>query len=99
MTADANRIEGFDLARALAIMGMVLVNFAAMMEIDVYPTRWLGPAVDFIYGRAATVFVMLAGVSLSLMADQWTDRNGSLGLNRYLMRRCVLLLITGVVLS
>ncbi len=99
MTARSHRIYGFDLARALAVMGMVVVNFAAMMEIDEYPTRWLGPAVDFIYGRAATVFVMLAGVSLSLMAEQWANRDGKVGLKSYMMKRCALLLVAGVVLS
>lgn len=96
---DRNRIEAFDLARALAVMGMVVVNFSAMMEIDVYPMEWMWSAVDFIYGRAATVFVMLAGVSLSLMAGRWADRGGTFGLKPYLMKRCILLLVAGTVLS
>ncbi len=87
------------MARAIAVMGMVLVNYAAMMEIDVYPMEWMWPAVDFIYGRAATVFVMLSGVSLSLLAGKWSNRAGSPGIKSYLMKRCVLLLLAGTVLS
>jgi uncharacterized membrane protein YeiB len=94
-----SRIEGFDLARAVALMGMVVVNFTAMMDIEVYPMEWIGAAVDFIFGRAATVFVMLAGASLSLMADNRANRVGAPGLKSYLIKRCILLLVAGMVLS
>ncbi|MGD9367765.1 MAG: heparan-alpha-glucosaminide N-acetyltransferase domain-containing protein [Desulfobacteraceae bacterium] len=99
MAIDLNRIEAFDLARALAVMGMVVVNYSAMMAIEVYPAEWIGPAVDFIYGRAATVFVMLSGASLSLMAGKWVNRDGAPRLKPYLMKRCVLLFLAGMVLS
>ncbi|MGD9008694.1 MAG: heparan-alpha-glucosaminide N-acetyltransferase domain-containing protein [Desulfobacteraceae bacterium] len=99
MALNRNRIEGFDLARAIALMGMVVVNFTAMMDIEVYPMEWIGAAVDFIFGRAATVFVMLAGASLSLVADNWASRVGALGLKSYLIKRCILLLVAGMVLS
>jgi uncharacterized membrane protein YeiB len=98
VAVDRRRIEGFDLARAIAVMGMVVVNFAALMEIEVYPVGWIGATVDFIYGRAATVFVILAGTSLSLMAGRWVNRDGAPGLRFYLMKRCALLLV-GTMLS
>ena len=96
---DANRIQGFDMARAIAILAMVVVNYAAMMEVSVYPAVWVYSVVDFLYGRAATLFVVLAGVSLSLMVR---SRRTSGVLNRiepYLMKRSVLLFITGIALS
>lgn len=99
MAVDRSRIEGFDMARAIAVMGMVVVNFSALMEIEVYPVGWIGVAVDFIYGRAATVFVILAGASLSLMADRWANRSDPPGLKSYLMKRGALLLLAGTVLS
>lgn len=99
MAFNRDRIEGFDLARAIAVMGMVVVNFDAMMQIEVYPMEWMGVAVNFIFGRAATVFVMLAGVSLSLMAGKRTNRIGEPGMKSYLIKRCILLLLMGTVLS
>jgi uncharacterized protein len=99
MASRSNRIDGFDLARALAVMGMVVVNFSAIMGITVYPSIWMGAAVDFIYGRAATLFVILAGVSLSLMSAKWEHQDGTPGQQTYLMKRCALLLVAGTVQS
>jgi uncharacterized membrane protein YeiB len=99
VAVDRRRIEGFDMARAIAVMGMVVVNFAALMEIEVYPVEWIGAAVDFIYGRAATVFVILAGASLSLMVGRWANREGAPGLRSYLMKRCAVMLLAGTMLS
>ncbi len=99
MPVVTNRIEGFDLARALAVMGMVVVNFASMMKVDEYPMIWLGTVVDFIYGRAATVFVILTGISLCLMAGKRKARDGGPQLKLYLLKRSLLLLVVGSLLS
>ena len=93
------RIHGFDVARALAIGAMVMVNFDVIIGEHAIPVKWIAVAIEFLYGRAAATFVMLAGVSLALMAN----RNGFTVIERplasYLMRRCALLLVTGLVLS
>ena len=62
------RISGYDLARALAVFGMVLVNFKVVMCMGdpALHATWLGRAVGMLDGRAAATFVVLAGVGISL---------------------------------
>ena len=66
------RIDGYDLARSLAIFGMVVVNFKTVMAIhssgleSEFGTDWLLFLTGLIEGRAAAVFVVLAGVGLTL---------------------------------
>jgi uncharacterized protein len=64
------RIIGFDLARALAIFGMVIVNFKIVMQAHASEDMvWL-KIVNIIDGRASALFVVLAGVGLSLLTRQ-----------------------------
>jgi uncharacterized membrane protein YeiB len=62
------RLEGIDLARALAIVGMVSVH--------VIPSA--GGAVPgpygLAYGRASTLFALVAGIGIALAARRRTDR-------------------------
>ena len=62
------RVEGFDIARSLAFFGMVLVNFWALMDMNVSCPEWLTFILSLIQGRAAATFVVLAGVGLSLLS-------------------------------
>ncbi|WP_293935482.1 DUF418 domain-containing protein [Iodobacter sp.] len=64
------RVLGFDLARALAIFGMVIVNFKIVMHANASENlAWL-KIVNIIDGRASALFVILAGVGLSLLTRQ-----------------------------
>ena len=67
--AARERIVGYDVARALAIFGMVLVHFVLVMSFDYVEEGWLGQIVGFLDGRAAATFVVLAGVGLTLRAQ------------------------------
>lgn len=60
------RLVGLDLARSLAIMGMVLVNFKVTMGAGESGPEWLHFAVALFDGRAAALFVVLAGIGASL---------------------------------
>src|SRR6478672_5627988 len=62
----APRIAGYDLARALAILGMVLVHFSLVMSFRRMNEGWLAHVIEFLDGRAAATFVVLAGVGLTL---------------------------------
>src|SRR5262245_47343399 len=62
-----NRIAGFDLARALAILGMIVAHFAIIMSGEAKEPAWLQALVDLLDGRAAALFVVLAGIGVSLM--------------------------------
>ncbi|MEE8599734.1 DUF418 domain-containing protein [Euzebya tangerina] len=62
--ATSRRITGIDMARALAILGMVMVHFGPFSApIDTVGTMLY----RFSYGRASVLFVMLAGVGISML--------------------------------
>ena len=86
----SHRVIGYDLARALAVLGMVVVNTTSIFEVSEFSPAWLEPAVDFLYGRAAVVFVMLAGVSVSLMARRHPAPADLRSLRRCLLKRSLL---------
>ena len=58
------RLEGIDLARFIAFVGMVLVNFRIILA----GAEAKGPIVTFLEGKAAALFVVLAGIGLGLAA-------------------------------
>ena len=62
--ARRDRILGIDIARALAILGMVMVHFG---PFDPDTTTTAGWIYRTSYGRASMLFVMLAGVGVSLL--------------------------------
>jgi len=64
-----SRIIGYDIARAFAIFGMVLVNFKLVMGADNGSSVLINFAHIF-EGRAAGLFVVLAGIGLSLMTQK-----------------------------
>lgn len=92
------RIQGFDLARAIALMAMVVVNYTSLMQIGVFSPLWVDRAVDFVFGRAAAVFVILSGISISLMFERSSVDEPLSGVRRYLMVRSLLMLLAGVIL-
>lgn len=59
------RLEGLDFARSLAILGMMLVNYSLVFNAG-EPT-WLAQVFTLFEGRAAAVFLTLAGIGISLM--------------------------------
>jgi uncharacterized protein len=94
----SHRVSGFDLARALAVLGMIVVNYTSMFEVSRFSPAWLEPVVDFLYGRAAVVFVMLAGLSISLVAGRCVSVAELRTLRRRLIERSLLLLVAGMTL-
>ena len=62
------RIGGLDIARALAIVGMVLVNFELAMGAERSGPPWLRTLAALFHGRSAALFVILAGIGASLGA-------------------------------
>lgn len=79
------RLQGLDIARFLAFCGMVLVNFR--IAAGVTPTGdWVSLFTNALEGRAAALFVVLAGISISL---------GNPG-RAVLLRRALFLLVIGM---
>ena len=81
------RIAGFDLARAFALLGMVCVNFRYLMDTDEYESIWLLRLSDWLDGRPAVTFVILAGIGLSgvlscVLSCEAFERSGKLAERR-----------------
>ena len=61
--ASSSRLIGLDIARYLAFIGMVIVNFNVAMSYGVENNEGI---INLLQGRAAATFVVLAGVGLGL---------------------------------
>ena len=99
------RIAGYDIARALAVFGMVLVNFTIAMgamgaeRAEGQGPSWLTGFVRLFEGRAAATFVVLAGVGVSLMSAAGrleSDRARLARARRTLLHRAALLFVVGL---
>jgi uncharacterized membrane protein YeiB len=92
------RIIGYDLARALAVIGMVVVNFKIVMGAGTTGPDWLVKLAGLLDGRAAATFVVLAGAGLSLLSGKGRTLN-DLDLlakdRRILLKRALFLFVVG----
>lgn len=62
---------GYDVARAIAVIGMVIVNYHNIFLVGrSRDPRWFTGLAFFLQGRAAAIFVMLAGVGITLMSHK-----------------------------
>ena len=61
------RIIGIDVARALAVIGMIIVNFKVVLGAKGH--LWVETIARVFDGKAAATFVVLAGVGLALMTN------------------------------
>lgn len=98
---DDRRIEGLDFARALAMLGMFIVNFGVITGSTTNGSTWLIAFQHLFEGRASAVFVMLAGIGTALMTRQARESKDPILLrqNRLtLWKRALLLFVIGIVL-
>lgn len=63
------RIIGLDFARAWAMFGMLIVNFMVITRAEGNGPPWLITFMSLFEGRASALFVILAGIGISLMAQ------------------------------
>lgn len=94
----SQRILGYDVARALAIFGMVFVNFKIALNAT-QGNAWLLQSVSLLEGRASALFVVLAGVGIALMTAKArvTHNNSALQQKRLsIIKRGLLLIIVGL---
>lgn len=95
------RIFGLDLARALAVIGMILVNYKLAMNAQAAGPDWLQTITGLFEGRASALFVILAGIGVSLMtakARASEDETLLQTTQRLLFRRAGFLFVTGMML-
>ncbi|WP_427181221.1 heparan-alpha-glucosaminide N-acetyltransferase domain-containing protein [Paenibacillus sp. TC-CSREp1] len=60
------RILGLDMARALAVIGMILVNYKLAMDPQAAEPGWIHATTGILEGRVSALFVILAGIGVSL---------------------------------
>ena len=70
MSAVERRLHGLDLARYLALAGMVLVNFRLAMAVPAEGQGWLAGFFHLLEGKASATFVTLAGLGLVLATQR-----------------------------
>ena len=73
---------------------MVVVNFRVVVAPADQTPRWIDVCVSSLEGRAAALFVMLAGIGLGLASD----RHG-IGFRRTLLKRAAFLMVIGLLNS
>lgn len=90
------RITGLDTARAVAILGMIATHIYPLLQADqsgsLSPT-WVGASLT---GVSSALFVVLAGVGLSLLTKNSTDVFAS---RMQLSLRAIVLIAIGLVLG
>ncbi|WDP90124.1 MAG: DUF1624 domain-containing protein [Desulfobacter sp.] len=97
------RILGHDLARGLAVVMMIFINFNAILPgADLITVSFSG-IIDLLERRAAVILVMVSGVGLSLMsrASNPDTAAGSLPvrLKKQIVSRSLFLVVLGYLLS
>ncbi|MCT4663691.1 MAG: DUF418 domain-containing protein [Flavobacteriales bacterium] len=93
----ANRIIGIDIARALAIFGMIVVNFK--MVLGSKGNGWEYHFSEFLSGKAAALFVVLAGTGLALMSNNAianNDLHKQEIIRKNIFKRALLLFLIGL---
>ncbi len=92
----AKRLIGIDVARALAVFGMVIVNFKVVFGNHNGPL--LNTFLSLLNGKAAATFVVLAGVGIALTFKRWIEENDIEKFNNKrlkIFRRAIVLFLIG----
>jgi uncharacterized protein len=92
------RVLGYDLARSIAMLGMIVVHFGLVMAADHTRPAWATGVLRLFDGRAAAIFMVLAGVGVSLRsrrAVESADPRAIERVRRTLINRGWFLLVVG----
>lgn len=96
-----HRIEGLDFARALAMFGMLVVNFTVVTGAQGNGAPALVWFTNLFEGRAAATFVTLAGIGISLMIRKallTSDQSMIQSARASLLKRSLFLFVLGMLL-
>jgi uncharacterized membrane protein YeiB len=91
------RIIGIDVARALAVIGMILVNFKVVFGDN--GQSWVKAFAGIFDGKAAATFVVLAGIGLALMTNSAIKNNDQVKLKVVrirILKRAIFLFFVGI---
>ena len=95
------RITGFDFARSLALLGMIIVNFTVVMDPKTGSNLFL-LVTPLLQGRASALFVVMAGIGVTLVSNKARFSNNKLLIARVrskLVRRALLLIGVGLLFT
>ena len=89
----SERLHAYDIARGLAFLGMVVVNYRILLSgLDPVGPDWLNGLTDAFTGRAAALFVVVAGAGISLMASRAKEKDAGLAAFRFTLCKRALFL-------
>ncbi|MFF2793814.1 DUF418 domain-containing protein [Lysinibacillus xylanilyticus] len=94
----SKRIEGLDFARALAMFGMLIVNFKIIMGAVGNGPEWLIWFTGLFEGRASATFVTLAGIGVALMTRKARNGGDLSTIKVKLWKRSAFLFVLGICL-
>nr|WP_319494721.1 heparan-alpha-glucosaminide N-acetyltransferase domain-containing protein [uncultured Desulfobacter sp.] len=89
------RIQGYDLARGVAILLMVLIDCKGFFCTNETAPEWLYAVFEYMDRRAAAALVIISGAGLTLMIG----RAGSIKGRNTLFKRSVFLMLCGMLVS
>lgn len=92
---EKKRIQGYDLARGVAIFAMVVIDFKGFFCIDETFPEWLYALIEYMDRRAAVALVMIAGASMTLMIG----RVGITKSRNTFFKRAAFLMFCGILIS
>ncbi len=87
------RLDGLDVARCVAFVGMVIVNFRIAMGAGEDGSGIIAMLAGALEGRAAALFVVLAGIGLGLATKPGLDHHRTVLTT---VRRALFLMIVGL---
>ena len=90
-----SRIAGLDVARGLAILGMVAAHVGDDASTDGVGWPWLVAT----HGRSSALFAVLAGVTMSLMLARGDDAGGAFRTRVRIATRAGILVVLGLLLT
>lgn len=91
------RIIGIDVARALAVMGMIIVNFKVVLGEN--GDSWVKSFAHLFDGKAAATFVVLAGIGVALMTNSALKNQAQAKLKiarKRIVKRALFLFVVGL---
>ena len=84
MEASTKRVLGFDITRFIAVIAMAFVNYQISLAYGATEPPGLALLANLFQGRASALFVILAGVGLTMLNDR-----------RIILNRAIFLLVVG----
>ncbi len=77
-TQSCQRIAGYDLARSIAIFGMIVHHFVIVSAAVQQSSFWLSMLTFLLDGRPAAMFLILAGVGITLRSRRAVESNDAI---------------------